>query len=206
MTDEATRYWEQRYNERDRIWSGEPNAALVTIAADLPPGRALDLGCGEGGDACWLAGHGWRVTAVDVSARAVERGRALAAERGVADRIEWVVADLAGWQPTGEYQLVTSCFLHSPIDFPRTEVLRRAAATVASGGHLLVVGHAEPPPWSRYHGHEHHLPTPEEDLADLALDGSAWVPEVVEVRERPATGPEGQQATLRDSVVLVRRQ
>src|SRR5882724_9759517 len=67
-------YWEGRYQEHDHIWSGKPNALLVREVAALPPGAALDLGCGEGGDAIWLAQQGWRVTAVDISATALRRG------------------------------------------------------------------------------------------------------------------------------------
>lgn len=68
-------FWDARYSEHDRVWSGEPNAVLVEEAAGLEPGTALDLGCGEGADAVWLARRGWRVTAVDVSGVALERDR-----------------------------------------------------------------------------------------------------------------------------------
>jgi 2-polyprenyl-3-methyl-5-hydroxy-6-metoxy-1,4-benzoquinol methylase len=140
---DAATFWESRYAERHRIWSGEPNAALADVASAIRPGRALDLGCGEGGDTVWLAEQGWQVTGVDISATAVARGRALATARGVAeDRITWIVEDLAAWEPADRYDLVTSCFLHSPVDFPRAAVLRQAAAAVAPGGHLLVVAHA----------------------------------------------------------------
>ena len=113
--------------------------------------------------------------------------------------------DLAGWEPAGSYDLVTCCFLHSPVDFPRTVVLRRAAGAVAAGGHLLVVGHAEPPPWARgdHHG-DHDFPAPADELAALELDGG-WETLVSEVRARQATGPDGSEATCRDTVTLLRR-
>jgi SAM-dependent methyltransferase len=208
VVTEAETFWNDRYAERAQIWSGRPNTALVTEVEGLAPGRALDLGCGEGGDSVWLAEHGWRVTAVDIAANAVARGRDAAATRGIDEgRIGWLVEDLATWTPPGPYDLVSACFLHSPVDFPRTEVLRRAAAALAPGGHLLVVGHSEPPPWSR-HRHEdddHRFLTPAEEVAELALDPSAWETVVCESRTRDAVGPDGEQATLDDSIVLLRR-
>ncbi|MGC5166767.1 SAM-dependent methyltransferase [Luteimicrobium sp. DT211] len=210
--DETTAFWDARYAERERIWSGRPNAALVDAARDLTPGRALDLGCGEGGDSVWLAEQGWNVTGVDVAAGAVARGRDAADARGVGGRVRWVVTDLAAWRPDEEYDLVSACFLHSPVAFPRTAVLHRAAGAVVPGGHLLVVGHAAPPPWSTDHDHWHDRPdheaaallSPDEQLAALAL-GDAWETVVCEVRPRDAVGPEGQAAHLDDSVVLLRR-
>lgn len=199
-------FWDGLYGERGRMWSGEPNRALVETVERLVPGRALDLGCGEGADSVWLALQGWTVTAIDVSAVAITRAAAHAAERAVSEgQITWLHADLSSWLPAGQAELVSACFLHSPIDFPRAAVLKAAAGAVASGGHLLVVSHAEPPPWAAGHDHhEHRFPIPEDDLADLALD-AAWSVLVNEVREREATGPDGQQATLRDVVTLVRR-
>lgn len=207
-TDEdAASFWDARYAERDQFWSGRPNAALVDVAGPLEAGQALELGCGEGADSIWLAEQGWTVTAVDVAATAVARARAHAAARAVPEgRITWLVEDLEAWRPSGSYDLVTACFLHSPVPFARTEVLRRAAGAVVRGGHLLVVAHAEPPPWHRGHdGAEHRFLGPDEELAALELDPGQWRPVLVERRERTATGPDGEEATLRDAVVLVRR-
>lgn len=206
----AAEFWDGRYGEREQVWSGNPNRVLVDLVANLPPGRALDLGAGEGGDSVWLAERGWRVTAIDVSATALARGRAAASARGPAGaRIDWEVADLATWRPSDRYDLVSAFFLHSPVEFPRVEVLRRAADAVADGGHLLLVGHAEPPPWMRGHehagDHEMTLPTPESEMADLALDESEWEVVNAEVREREGTGPDGERGVLRDSVVFLRR-
>ena len=210
---EAEEFWNQRYAERERIWSGRPNTALVDTVSPLAPGRALDLGCGEGGDSIWLAEQGWTVTGVDVSETALARAKTEADHRELA--ITWVAADLATWQPDERFDLISACFLHSPVDFPRTEVLRRLADRIVSGGHLLLVGHAEPPPWSRYaeahreehdddHDPAHHFLGPEQELETLDL-GEEWEPLTVELRERRATGPDGEHAVLRDSVVLVRR-
>ncbi len=105
----------------------------------MTPGTALDLGAGDGRNAVWLAEHGWRVTAVDFSPVAVDRGRALAATAGV--EVEWRVADLLGWTPAPEaFDLVVLLFIHLPPD-ERHLVYARAAAAVARGGTLLVVGH-----------------------------------------------------------------
>lgn len=204
--DETTAHWNARYAERERIWSGAPNAALVASVADLSPGRALDLGSGEGADSAWLAERGWQVTGVDVSTTAAERARALVAERGLDDRVEIVVADLARWLPQGDVDLVSACFLHSTVELPRTAILRRMADVVRPGGHLLVVGHAAPPPWSRHHDHhEHELLTPAGELTELALAAGSWETVICESREREATSPDGDVATLEDTVVMVRR-
>jgi len=208
MTEQhSADFWETRYAERNGIWSGDPNHALVAAVADLPPGRALDLGCGEGADSVWLAARRWQVTAIDIAKSAMTRAEALAARRGIPDgRIAWLVEDLASWDPADTYDLVAACFLHSPVEFPRSAVLRRAAASVASGGHLLIVGHAAPPPWATAHGHgDHRFPSPAEELVNLDLGSTDWNVLVSEIRPRDAIGPDGEIATLDDSVTLARR-
>ncbi|HQZ00258.1 MAG TPA: class I SAM-dependent methyltransferase [Propionicimonas sp.] len=196
-------FWEERYAGKPQVWSGRVNRVLAELFADLPPGRALDLGCGEGGDAIWLAEHGWTVTAVDISTTAIERGRRAAT--GLADPIDWVVADLGEWTTNKRFDLVVSSFLQSPIELPRASILRAAAALVAPAGRLLVVAHAAPPPWaSQLHDHHEAFLTPAAQVAELDLDDS-WKIEIAEVRSRPATGPDGEAAELEDSVVLVTR-
>ena len=88
--NETKAHWEEHYGERDRVWSGRVNVQFADVVADLTPGRALDLGCGEGADAVWLAERGWDVVAVDISDTALGRAREAARSRGVADRIEFV--------------------------------------------------------------------------------------------------------------------
>ncbi|MGH2931115.1 MAG: SAM-dependent methyltransferase [Solirubrobacteraceae bacterium] len=198
-------FWEGRYREQPQIWSGRPNAQLVAVVSALPPGAALDLGCGEGGDAVWMAQQGWRVTAVDVSQTALDRAAARAQELGVASRISFQQKDLATAGTDGEFDLVSAQFLQSPVDFPRDEVLRRAAGAVAPGGLLLIVDHASAPPWGK-HAHTHALPTTGETFASLALPRDGWTVEVLQVREREASGPDGETATLRDNVIALRRQ
>lgn len=206
---DAISFWNELYAERDRVWSGRPNAALVQMVADLPAGHALDLGCGEGGDTVWLTEQGWEVTAVDISSTALDRARAAADARGL-HGIHWAQADLAEWEPPAAYDLVSACFLHSPVDFPREAVLRRAAAAVAPGGHLLVVGHAAPPPWSRHQHHDEEglrpvLPTLAEEIDALALDPERWETLVAETADRQAVGPDGEAAVLQDNVIWARR-
>ncbi|MBN9106116.1 MAG: methyltransferase domain-containing protein [Propionibacteriaceae bacterium] len=199
-------FWEQRYAST-QVWSGRVNQTLAEVARGLVVGSALDLGCGEGGDAIWLARAGWQVTAVDISTNALERGRAAAeAARVPSGRIEWVAADLASWRPAGTYDLVSACFLQSPVSLPRTEILRRAATAVAPGGSLLIISHAEMPPWANDHHHEHaDFLGPAEEVAALGLDSRDWDVVLAEVRERDAVGPDGASARLKDSVVRARR-
>jgi SAM-dependent methyltransferase len=199
-------FWESRYADADRIWSGRVNQTLAALTSELPPGRALDLGCGEGADAIWLASRGWQVTGVDISATALARAAEAAADAGVDGRIEWVGHDLASWGADGMYDLVSASFFHSPVDIPRPDILSRAAGRVAGGGRLLIVSHADFPPWSSGHeGHEYHFLTAAEEIDQLALDLEAWDVEIAETRSRAATGPDGQEAVLDDVVVLLRR-
>jgi SAM-dependent methyltransferase len=128
--------WDERY-AAEQVWSAEPNALVAEIVGGWPPGRALDLGAGEGRHALWLASLGWAVTAVDFSSVGIDRGRALAASRGL--DIDWVVADATEWLPpeSAEFDLVLVAYLHLAED-----VVRRAADWLAPGGSLVVVGHA----------------------------------------------------------------
>lgn len=205
--EDAAAFWEARYTGSDRIWSGRVNTVLAAEAATLKPGTALDLGCGEGADSVWLAAQGWLVTGVDIAETAIARARQFATEEGVsADQIRWVVADLATWRPERTYDLVSACFLQSPFAFPRTEVLRRAAAAVGPEGHLLIVGHAAAPPWARQHeDHDHELLSADEELAGLHLPVADWEVVRCENRPRAATGPDGEEATLDDAVIVARR-
>jgi 2-polyprenyl-3-methyl-5-hydroxy-6-metoxy-1,4-benzoquinol methylase len=171
-------FWETFYAGEERRWSGKPNGSLVAEVAGLDPGRALDLGCGEGGDAIWLAREGWSVTGTDISARALEIAARHAAEAGLDGTIAWERHDLAGSLPAGPFDLVTSAFLHSPVELPRAPILRRAAALVAPGGTFLVIGHAPSPT-------HHHvdLPTAAETVAELALPQDRWALLTSELRE-----------------------
>lgn len=198
-------FWETHYGRRPQVWSGQPNHALTEETADLRPGTALDVGCGEGADAIWLAQRGWRVTAVDVSRTALDRGARAAAAAGVAERIDWQRLDLAEGFAAGAYDLVTAQFLHSPIDLPRDRILRSAAAAVAPAGTLLVVGHAAPPPWAEPAHADHIFPSPAATAGAIGLHDGDWVLVACEVRERQTTDPGGAASTITDSVVKARR-
>ncbi|MGN9844469.1 FAD-dependent oxidoreductase [Nonomuraea sp. H19] len=203
--ESAEEHWDSRYAERPQIWSGEPNVALVREAADLAPGRALDLGCGEGGDAVWLARRGWHVTAVDVSGVALERAGGHAAAAGVGDRIDWQRHDLGASFPEGVYDLVSAHFLHSFVELPREKILRTAATAVAPGGVLLVVGHAGWPSWEHTPHADVHFPTPQEVLDSLELTEGEWEVQVCEEYERTQTAPDGGPGTRTDNILKVRR-
>ena len=200
-------FWEDRYAGATRTWSGKPNDSLVAAVGDLPAGRALDLGCGEGADSIWLAARGWQVTGLDISANALAHARSAAAEVVIPEgRITWVAHDLATWPAEGTFDLVSACFLHSPLDFPRTDVLRRTASLIAPDGHLLIVSHGDYPPWAtRQDGHDHRFLTPAEEIGALDLPADDWQTVIAETWQRDATGPDGQAATLDDTVVLLRR-
>jgi SAM-dependent methyltransferase len=202
--DEA--FWDERYRSAPKVWSGKPNPHLVADAAELSPGSALDVGAGEGADTIWLAEQGWTVTGIEISGVALERARKEAAERpaAVAERITWLHADLAEWEPPVDaYDLVSIHFMHL-LPAERTPMYRRLAASVTPGGVLLVVGH-----------HPSDLETtarrpPDPDLlftADaLAEDlGEGWTILAQDARPRTAVDPEGETITIHDAVLVARR-
>ena len=200
-------FWDARYRAADALWSGRPNPQLVSEAADLSPGAALDVGCGEGADAIWLAERGWRVTAVDLSSVALERAAAHArnVSTDVAERITWLQADLIHWlPPASTYDLVSAQFVHLPKD-QREPIFGRLAASVSPGGSLLVVGH---------HPADLQTTAPRPPLPELfftaaevaaALDPDSWDIVVSEARARPIQDPEGQMITIQDAVLMARR-
>ena len=130
--------WDERYRGTELLWGAGPNRFLAEEAAALPPGTALDVACGEGRNAIWLAEQGWRVTGVDFSPVGLAKAAALAAERGAT--VRWVEADLLEWDPGAPYDLVAVLYLQLPAAL-RTGVLRNLAAAVAPGGTMLVVAH-----------------------------------------------------------------
>jgi SAM-dependent methyltransferase len=201
-------YWENRYRN-GKTWSGEPNAALVREVTGMSPGTALDLGCGEGGDALWLAHHGWSVTAVDISPSALAIG---AAEQLPGDDISWVAADLSDWQPPARYDLVSACFLHSTVELPREAILQRAAESVAPGGLLLIVGHYGDHHKAAAEAEGHHLvelPGPDAVVRSLfespRLTQDDWSVVTSAVVEREATAPDGSVRSIPDAVLTLRR-
>jgi SAM-dependent methyltransferase len=212
LPDAAT-WWESRYADGERMWSGRVNAVLAEVVATLeqqgPASSALDLGCGEGGDVLWLASRGWTATGVDLSLTATTRGRVAAEAAGVAGRVRFVAADLATWDTGERFALVTASFLQSwPVAIPRAAILARATGFVAPGGHLLVTAHAAPPGDVPEDLRSYRFPTPEGDLAALDLRGADhdhWDVVTAEVRPRSVPRDDGTVHEVLDSVVLVRR-
>ncbi|WP_169943923.1 FAD-dependent oxidoreductase [Microbispora sp. H11081] len=205
LVEEAA--WEERYRSRPAIWSGRPNPQLVAEAAGLPPGRALDVGSGEGADAIWLATKGWRVTGADISVTALERAAAHAAEAGadVAGRVEWLHADLRDHAlPEGAYDLVSAQYMHLPGE-ARRELYARLAAAVAPGGTLLIVGHH--PSDLLTTARRMHFPQMMFTAEEIAtsLDPAAWEIVAADARPRTAADQEGREITIRDAVLVARR-
>lgn len=197
-------YWDEHYATIDPAWGTLPNAVLVDALPALAPtpGRAVDLGCGHGGDALWLASLGWHVTAVDAAAVALGRVTQAAADAGLSDRVRAEQHDLRESMPAGEFDLVTASYLHGPSEFPRAQVLHRASGLVAPGGLLLVIEHASVAPW--FWDQHRVFPTAAESLASFGL-GDGWSVERLDAPRRTATGPDGQVAEVTDNVIAVRR-
>jgi SAM-dependent methyltransferase len=217
-------YWEDRYRSGIGTSKRNPSPSLVSETSNLPAGRALDAGCGVGGDSLWLAARGWQVTAADISTTALAEGRRVAETAGpdFASRIDWVQADLTTWEPDGaSFDLVTSHYVHVP--GPQEVLFQRLASWVAPGGTLLVVGHDA----GHGHGHGHgeeqghgHGPAHEHVDADgpppharvgvqqivAHLAPEQWDVVVAEPRKHTIERPDnGEPVTLHDVVVHARR-
>lgn len=196
-------YWDNRFSV-GRHWNGHPNATLVAAVEGLTPGRALDVGAGEGGDASWLARNGWSVTALDISRNALRLANDHAIEAGVASRITWVHRDLSvPGLPVGVFELVTAHYIHLPPS-QRDVLFHAMADAVAPAGTLVIVGH-----------HPSDLGTvprpPEPELFYLgeditALLGDGWRILANEARPRTIMHPEDQrEVTIHDTIVVAQR-
>lgn len=206
MTNSRAQHWEERYSGVDRLWSGQPNDWLPQLAADWAPGTALDIGCGEGADALWLAERGWRVTAVDLSATAIGRLRTQAERAGLSARITATVSDAGQGLPPGPFDLVTCFYVHGGPGEGRLllgRLLADAAERLGPGGRLLVVVHAVNPPW---HAHpQARTYTAAQVLGETGQAIEGWEVVVAEERWREARGPQGQGGRRADAVVCLRR-
>ncbi|MEO5835035.1 MAG: class I SAM-dependent methyltransferase [Nakamurella sp.] len=190
--------WDTRYADRDKLWSGNPNGALLTEVSGLTPGRALDVGCGEGADALWLVGKGWEVTALEVSGVALTRAAAHARDAGVA--VRWVHAGLAEAQlPPGSFDLVSA--MYPALRRTHDGAAERAMlAAVAPGGVLLLVHHAG---METHEAHDDGFDPTDYVWPSMvaALLDEDWDVEVDELRERVV--PEGGAGTHHaDDIVL----
>jgi len=195
--------WDRRYADSEQLWSAEPNGALVAEAGGLTPGRALDVGCGEGADAIWLASCGWDVTAIEVSGVALERAAQHARDAGLT--VRWVHAGLAeaGLTPAS-FDLVSAQY-PALLRTPGAAAERALLAAVAPGGVLLLVHHAG---MDTHQGHDNGF-----DPADYvwpsmvaALLDDDWVVERDE--QRPRIAPHGGAGAhhAEDLVLRARRQ
>ncbi|MER7011093.1 class I SAM-dependent methyltransferase [Saccharopolyspora sp. NPDC000359] len=190
-------FWDERYGSSDQLFSGNPNGVLVTEASDLTPGQALEVGCGEGADAIWLARRGWQVTAVDISRVALERAAAASADLD----ISWQHGDPTTTPPpAGAFDLVSVQYFPL-LREPGHSALRGLLAAVAPGGTLLVGGHdlADLPSDADFDPADYYHPA---DIAALLDDG--WTVLVNETRARTTPPPPGTHHT-RDTVLKARR-
>lgn len=193
--------WNARYAAADLVWSAEPNRFLPPEVAGLTPGRALDVACGEGRNAIWLAAQGWDVVGVDFADAGIAKAARLAADAGVT--VEWIVGDVTTTGPPGLFDLVIVFYLHlAPAQW--AVVLDGVAAAVGPGGTVLVVGHHVDNLAGGYGG-----PTSREVLHDplaiaerLAARGLAI--ERADLVERPVDTPAGVRIAL-DSLVRAHR-
>lgn len=165
------RAWDERYAAADLVWSAGPNQSVERELAGLPPGRALDLGAGEGRNAIWLARQGWEVTATDFSQVALDKGRTVADDLGVTG-VRWVRADATAWTERAAYDLVVMAYLQLPAGERRAAV-QAAFHALWPGGTLLVVAHDSTNLDEGTGGPQDPavLYTAEDVLADLAGEG-----------------------------------
>jgi SAM-dependent methyltransferase len=197
-------WWEEHYRSTESTEQGghQPGPQLVAEVTGLGPGTALDAGCGTGADAVWLAGLGWEVTAVDISATAVDRARTEAGRLApdVAGLVTWLVADVTTWEPASPFDLVVSQYVHPDTTFEA--FVSRLAGCVAPGGTLLVAGHD--------HGDRHAATHAPQDASidpvavAAVLDPHEWQVETAETRPRQVRRA-GAEVTMRDVVVKARR-
>ena len=213
---ETREHWDARYRESDSMWSGKVNHALEQALTQVglnpaprPNLRALDLGCGEGGDALWLASQGYAVTGVDIAPTAIERAQSHALRQGVT--ATFTASDAESWLANqhaagATFDLITVSFLHTNVVEEREELLRAARTLLHPGGVFLTVSHAHMPPWARpnftdaeWEARTRALPTLQSEPA--LLSGEVLL---AEVWDRTVEDPSGQPAVLEDLVVAVR--
>lgn len=194
------RSWDDRYREK-LPWGTEPNRFLVDATRHLEPGRALDIACGQGRNAVWLASQGWSVTGVDWSEVAIDGARRLAEDAGVP--VTWIIADLEQWRPDpGAYDLTVVAYLQPPSAL-REHAWRLAASAVAPGGRVIVIGHDSANLADGYGGPQHpdFLYTAGEVVAAL---GAPFVVERAETVLRPVEAPDGVHQAVDNIVVAAR--
>ena len=209
-------YWESHWQQTDEHGTGPevvPNPYLAREVSGLAPGTALDAGCGEGGEAIWLATEGWQVTAADISPEALSRASVRATKSCAApERVQWVEADLRVWEPGRQFDLVTTHYAHAAM--PQLALYERLSGWVAPGGTLLIVGHrntSETPEPGDIHepqGHGHHpLEAASVTAASITvgLETTRWAIVTADEPIRIRTDCAGRTVRLADVVVRARR-
>lgn len=196
-------FWEEHYAAMSPVSNGIPGKILVRFADPLPPGDALELGCGRGDDSVWLAKKGWQVTAVDLSPRALEYAAANAERCGVSESITFAQYDLTERFPQGQYDLIVASFLESPLTFDRFTVFRTALEHIAPGGMLLITSHARAPSWSKYA--DRPFQSAKEAIALLEPLSAEWEIIFCDDVARIMKGPEGQEGEVSDAVIALKR-
>lgn len=197
-------FWEEVYANASPRTKGQPSAALARFASDRLPGHALELGCAKGDDAVWLANKGWTVVAVDISTTALSYAGANAQAHGVLGKIDFQQHDLTHSFPEGEFDLVSAMFLQTPFEFARETILKQAASSLKKGGLFLAVTHGSRPSWS-WDKSNTPFPLPQKRFQDLDLIPTHWRDVFVGNEERIATGPDGQEGSITDTIVCLER-
>jgi len=186
--------WDRRYAGSELVWTAEPNRFLVAETETLAPGRALDLACGEGRNAVWLAEHGWQAVGVDFSEVGLQKARELATSRGV--NVEWVAANLLHYRPDPDaFDLVLVFYLQVPAA-DRRAILQAAVEAVAAGGTFLLVAHDSSNLEHGYGGPQDpaRLYTAHDVVTDI--EGRGLLIERAERVERPVQTPAGERIAL----------
>lgn len=200
-------FWEEHYGTSDRVWSGKVNQTLAQTLSQLTAGKSLDFGCGEGADVLWLAAQGWQATGVDISATAIQRARTEAELHGFnKTQADFIAADLNTWVAEERFDLVTLSFFQAPFEFPRSSIFAKAMSLVAPGGHLVALSHAARPSWAPESDGMHlTFPSPESEVAELNNGTGTWKVLQAEIVQRDLIAPNGEPATLEDTIVLAQR-
>lgn len=213
--------WDERYSAADAVWSGDPNEQLVAQVEGLTPGRALELGAGEGADAVWLAQQGWAVTVTDFSSVGLRRAEQAATAAGVAEHMDFRVVDARtvtakqlliegpvdangakGHEPRGSWDLVTCFYLHLPVGTIH-RMVGELVQVIAPGGTLLIVGHHPDDVRAGVRRPDPALLLPAETIAEAVPEG--WRVETLK-QPREGVNAEGEPVTVYDAVVVAVRQ
>jgi len=194
--------WDARYSTDELVWKADPNRFLVEEVRDMEPGRALDVACGEGRNALWLAERGWEATGVDFSAVGLDKARSIGARRGV--DVEWIEADVLSWEPPADrFDLIVVAYLQLPAD-ERRRVHRLLVRGIAPGGTLLVIAHDSTNLIEGVGGPQspHVLFSPDDVVRDV--EGCGLVVVRADRVLRPVSTPEGPRDAI-DALVRLSR-